>query len=607
MFMKKSGSSTPRKTSVMGDRVERLLKNPSANNAIMCNELLNGSTDDSHENALYVASLPEWWNFLIGNLRNPSCPADLKLWSVRLINETSGAAWECHGNPLLEDWMAEVSSQIIADHKDNKLPDVLGGELINWMLRNFCVTGYDTSARAMLLRARADDAVVPLVRVDHPNLAKITVLVAVALLVGDQENHPALSIAESSHMVNELLNAYKATMQGLPYPPTSRAFFTLWKLTIAVGILCQSDVNKQPLVEAGLVELLIAALKRNEDKLTVNALKALWHLSFDTTGQAKMKADSSFLDFLEKSCESKDNEVRKSVRGIRWNLGIKDPVTAPVSARGPVTDIVDSSKPKRAKRHVMVSYCWNDQEIVVQLANELKASGFEVWIDVDQMHGSTLEAMASAVEDSCAVLCAISDSYKNSAACRTEGEYAYSLKKLVIPILVERNYKARGWLGALLGSKLWYDIADPGLRASSIGNLKTELERVAPDAVRGSSQPLSSVAATPAANPPAATEKTAPVPQVTYAAPPVAGPVMIQNPKVKEMSVEDVSAWLIANQMGEYVATFSKQRFDGRSLLAIQSCTTPMERYSILKEDAGIPVGAAWRLISCLEELVMTK
>ena len=37
-----------------------------------------------------------------------------------------------------------------------------------------------------------------------------------------------------------------------------------------------------------------------------------------------------------------------------------------------------------------------------------------------------------------------------------EAEYAYNLDKKVIPVLVEDRYKPDGWLGFVLGTKLYY-------------------------------------------------------------------------------------------------------------------------------------------------------
>ena len=50
-----------------------------------------------------------------------------------------------------------------------------------------------------------------------------------------------------------------------------------------------------------------------------------------------------------------------------------------------------------------------------------KADGYRVWLDVDQMGGSTLEAMAGAVEEAAVVLIGLSEKYKMSPNCRTGG------------------------------------------------------------------------------------------------------------------------------------------------------------------------------------------
>ena len=42
----------------------------------------------------------------------------------------------------------------------------------------------------------------------------------------------------------------------------------------------------------------------------------------------------------------------------------------------------------------------------------------QVWMDIDQMGGSTLQAMADAVENADVVLMAMSQKYKDSLNCR---------------------------------------------------------------------------------------------------------------------------------------------------------------------------------------------
>jgi hypothetical protein len=93
------------------------------------------------------------------------------------------------------------------------------------------------------------------------------------------------------------------------------------------------------------------------------------------------------------------------------------------------------------EQHIFISYSWAQQEEVVKVKDRLKVNhfassslqllhfmlllclkqehGFRVWIDVDQMCGSTLEAMASGIENASVVLICASENYKISPNCRT--------------------------------------------------------------------------------------------------------------------------------------------------------------------------------------------
>ena len=50
----------------------------------------------------------------------------------------------------------------------------------------------------------------------------------------------------------------------------------------------------------------------------------------------------------------------------------------------------------------------------------------------------------------------ISQAYKESANCRLEAQYAYQQQKEMIPLMLEEGYHANGWLGMLLGVRMWY-------------------------------------------------------------------------------------------------------------------------------------------------------
>jgi len=120
----------------------------------------------------------------------------------------------------------------------------------------------------------------------------------------------------------------------------------------------------------------------------------------------------------------------------------------------------------------MISYNWAAQKPIIALKQQLEAKGYRVWLDIESMAGSTLEAMAKAVESSHVFCMAMSRKYKESANCRAEAEYAFNLRKPIIPVLVEPNYRPDGWLGAILGTKMYYDLTS----AMKISNGGAEID-----------------------------------------------------------------------------------------------------------------------------------
>jgi len=76
-------------------------------------------------------------------------------------------------------------------------------------------------------------------------------------------------------------------------------------------------------------------------------------------------------------------------------------------------------------KHVMISYQWDVQTLVIQLKNKLQADGYKVWMDIDEMGGSTLERMAKAVENASVVLVCVSQKYKESPNCRSGNDISH--------------------------------------------------------------------------------------------------------------------------------------------------------------------------------------
>jgi len=216
----------------------------------------------------------------------------------------------------------------------------------------------------------------------------------------------------------------------------------------AIGSLSKNEANMRELKSNGIVKKILELIQnRKEDLLetksqtTKEFAEVVWVLSFDSECKAGFLS-GGIVEML-KSLNVKDQEeARKAIQGALFIL---------------VGNQNQSTKEETNKGHVMISYSHGQKSKMKEVVSHLKSKGIPVWVDVEQMEGSILEKMAEAVEESSVIILFLSSTYKDSQACRTEAEYAYKLKKELICIMAEDDYQPRGWLGALLGNKLWYN------------------------------------------------------------------------------------------------------------------------------------------------------
>ena len=171
------------------------------------------------------------------------------------------------------------------------------------------------------------------------------------------------------------------------------------------------------------------------EKCQSHAAELLFQLSLSEAGNRALLAHPKCMTAIRHhAAESgaRQSEVGKACAGaLRGLEGVPraDAAASPRAAAG---------------KHVMVSYQWDHQDMAVRVVGSLKQRGFAVWFDLEAMTGSTLDAMAAAVEGaSCALLC-ISEKYKASASCRLEGNYVHEQRVPFVPLLVQDGYKASG-------------------------------------------------------------------------------------------------------------------------------------------------------------------
>jgi hypothetical protein len=68
----------------------------------------------------------------------------------------------------------------------------------------------------------------------------------------------------------------------------------------------------------------------------------------------------------------------------------------------------------------MMSYSWDQQEIIKRIAAELQRHKYIVWLDVEQMHGNIADRMADAVEGAELIMYGCCPGYRESANCVSE-------------------------------------------------------------------------------------------------------------------------------------------------------------------------------------------
>ncbi|CAF1294195.1 unnamed protein product [Rotaria magnacalcarata] len=143
----------------------------------------------------------------------------------------------------------------------------------------------------------------------------------------------------------------------------------------------------------------------------------------------------------------------------------KDEIIHETSARvdlSPIENNYENALNENKSWDLMISYCRADRELCYRIHDRLKKTNkYKIWIENEgiSLNTSFMESIAEAVEKSKIVLVCMSNRYYESQACRAECQYAHTLKRIICPLIVERNYKPSGWLGFVTSGKLYLNFA----------------------------------------------------------------------------------------------------------------------------------------------------
>jgi len=260
--------------------------------------------------------------------------------------------------------------------------------------------------------------------------------------------------------------------------------------------------------------------------------------------------------------------------------------------------------PSKGAGHIMISYSWDQKDRMRELASHLKKYGLPIWLDVEQMEGSVLEKMADAVENCSLMILGLSSSYKESQACRTEAEYGYRLKKEVIFVMAEDGFVPNGWLGAMLGNKLWYNPwkDERGFEKVMAEIVKQSRRLFQPSFQReGQLRPPSPSPSKRSSLHTQAVAKQLEIPTDSEPLP----PEMMKAEKIREWKINEVCRWLRSMGLEELLAPFTLHQVTGESLLAwaamLRKGQSKEGEFAAVWNKLEIPhIGVELRLRRCL-------
>ncbi|CAF4151303.1 unnamed protein product [Rotaria sp. Silwood2] len=240
--------------------------------------------------------------------------------------------------------------------------------------------------------------------------------------------------------------------------------------------IIENNIIREQLVEQNSVPYLIKYAKKWPNSEI--PLEIIYAIVFTAKGKEELKKEQykDFIDHIKRLHLSSNEEVRQAAHGISWKLAGENNFIEAIEQQEKTLQnrlpycrllyIQGNLKNNSSQNsvidtfHVMISYSWKNKILCHQIYEHFLNDGYRVWIDENEMYGSIIERMAEAIEKSSFILVCMSSDYKKSTNCQAEAGYAFNRKKTIVPLIVEPKYKADGWLGFIVGNKIYINFAE---------------------------------------------------------------------------------------------------------------------------------------------------
>ncbi|KAL3859199.1 hypothetical protein ACJMK2_009428 [Sinanodonta woodiana] len=429
-----------------------------------------------------------------------------------------------------------------------------------------CAHNPDTE-RKIYRDVNAVDTLLPFLESKQPKIQMVTLL-ALADMIDDNE-------CDKIHGSENVFKLLRDMIEGARQADDRRKEgFCVSELIDGILGLAKADKNKTIIMETKPLRIFCKVLEDGYEKELLSVCKVVRELAFDQSNIGKIKEEKKLYTKLIELQKHINIDVCASAMGAIFQLKKHDGSPLAVGTQSGLPPIPDEDMgttgtgahagdvkmrdnkqvQKRLSRgelpwrgpHIMISYNWDNQPKIIKIRDRLVDRGYNVWLDLEHMHTYMLDAMAQAVEKAFVVLVCFSEKYKLSQNCRAEAEYAFHKQKEIIPLKMQAGYNQDGWLGILVGSKLYYEFTEESNFEAKIKELLNAIDKLP-------NNPLYQLGSSNNANPDNGTTITKPV-----AIPDSGAKIFVS---VAQWNKDEVNQWL------------RKSKLDPTRLKKLQSLT----------------------------------
>ena len=125
---------------------------------------------------------------------------------------------------------------------------------------------------------------------------------------------------------------------------------------------------------------------------------------------------------------------------------------------------------------IAISYHLDSKSRVLEIAHALRELNFHVRMVLKGRHQDAFRKLEEAMRESAVVLVCLTSKYEGSEECIMELNYAVNLKKELIPIYLERSFRASGEVARRVADRRCVEFTDTAEFWLNMKMLKIEIE-----------------------------------------------------------------------------------------------------------------------------------